>query len=89
MPKVRLDGMLSEFVRRRTVESEATSVDGLIDELEGDFPRLRHRLRDETRTLRPFVRVYVNGQDIATLRGAQTPLAAGDSVEILHSIQGG
>lgn len=89
MPTVRLDGMLSEFVRRRFLPSEAPTVDALLNELEGAYPRLRHRLRDETRKMRPFVRVYVNGEDIFALKGVRTPLAPGDSVEILHSIQGG
>lgn len=89
MATVRLDGMLSEFIRHRRLESQAGTVEGLIDELEGKFPRLRHRLRDETRTVRPFVRVYVNGEEISALQGVRTPLTAADRVEILHSIQGG
>ncbi|EQD54007.1 ThiamineS [mine drainage metagenome] len=89
MAMVRLDGMLSEFLRRRTVDSRAPTVDALLEELETDFPRLQHRLRDETRQLRPFVRVYVNGEEIGSLRGVATPLSARDTVEILHSIQGG
>ncbi len=89
MATVRLDGMLSEFLRRRTVDSDAASVEGLLDALEAQFPRLRHRLRDETRQIRPFVRIYVNGEEIGSLRGVATPLSARDSVEILHSIQGG
>ncbi len=89
MATVRLDGMLSEFLRRRTMESGAPTVEALLDELEGDFPRLHHRLRDETRRVRPFVRVYVNGEEIGSLQGVATPLSTRDSVEILHSIQGG
>jgi sulfur-carrier protein len=89
MPTVRLDGMLSEYVARRQLASAATSVEGLLDELEGEYPKLRHRLRDETRKMRPFVRVYVNGEEIGELAGVKTPLGASDAVEILHSIAGG
>jgi sulfur-carrier protein len=89
MATVRLDGMLAEYVSKRRLESRAPTVEGLIDELEDQFPKLRHRLRDETRTMRRFVRVYVNGEEIGGLEGVRTPLGAGDSVEILHSIQGG
>lgn len=89
MPVVKLDGMLREFVPRLTVEAHAESIGGLLDELEGEFPKLRRRLRDETGTMRPFVRVFVNGEDMRGLDGLKTRLAPNDHVDILHSIQGG
>jgi molybdopterin synthase sulfur carrier subunit len=89
MATVRLDGMLSEFVPKKQLDTPATTVEALLDDLEGRFPRLQHRLRDETRAVRPFVRVYVNGEEIRSLDGVKTVLGSHDSVEILHSIQGG
>ena len=89
MVTVRLDGMLSEFVPSRRVDSGASTVDALLDDLEARFPKLRFRLRDETRAVRPFVHVYVNGHEIRALAGVQTALDTADAVEILHSIQGG
>ena len=71
------------------METAAGSVAGLLDELEGQFPKLRRRLRDETGAMRPFVRVFVNGEDMRGLEGLQTPLSSKDQVDILHSIQGG
>ncbi|MGA7860539.1 MAG: MoaD/ThiS family protein [Thermoplasmata archaeon] len=89
MPQVKLDGMLRQFVPRLSVEARAESVGGLLDELEGEFPKLRRRLRDESGAVRPFVRVFVNGEDMRGLDGLQTRLGAKDQVDILHSIQGG
>lgn len=89
MPVVKLDGMLREFVPRLTVEARAESIAGLLDELEGEFPKLRRRLRDETGVMRPFIRVFVNGEDMRGLDGLQTRLSPKDQVDILHSIQGG
>lgn len=89
MPQVKLDGMLREFVPRLTVDVKADSVSALLDELEGEFPRLRQRLRDESGTMRPFVRVFVNGEDMRGLDGLETHLGPKDQVDILHSIQGG
>ena len=89
VPQVKLDGMLRPFVSRLTVETHAESVGGLLDELEGEFPKLRRRLRDESGAVRPFVRVFVNGEDVRGLDGLQTRLAPKDQVDILHSIQGG
>jgi len=89
MPQVKLDEMLRQFVPRLSVEAGAKSVGGLLDELEGEFPQLRHRLRDESGIMRPFVRVFVNGEDMRGLDGLQTRLSPKDQVDILHSIQGG
>jgi sulfur-carrier protein len=89
MAEVRLDAMLSDFVPRRTLRTKAASVGALLDDLETRFPRLKHRLRDETHALRPFVKVFVNGQEVRTRRGTATPLGPADRVDILHSIQGG
>jgi molybdopterin synthase sulfur carrier subunit len=87
--QVRLDGMLREFVRVRTVRTEAADVRGLLEDLEGRYPRLLGKLRDETGSLRRFVRVFVNGEDVSVLRGLETPVASTDEVDILHSIAGG
>jgi sulfur-carrier protein len=89
MAQVKLDSMLREFVPRLTVEAKAESIVGLLDELEGEYPRLRRRLRDESGTMRPFVRVFVNGEDMRGLDGLNTRLGPKDQVDILHSIQGG
>ena len=89
MAEVYLDAMLAQFVPRRRLRSPATTVGGLINDLEARFPRIRHRLRDETRGIRPFVKFFVNGEEIASVDGAAQPLRPSDEVEILHSIQGG
>jgi molybdopterin synthase sulfur carrier subunit len=88
-PQVRLDGMLREFVPRLSLDSPAASIGGLLDDLEGNFPRLRRRLRDESGAMRPFVRIFVNGEDMRGLDGLKTRLTPKDQVDILHSIQGG
>lgn len=89
MAQVKLDGMLRDFVPRLSVEARAESIGGLLDELEGEFPKLRRRLRDESGAMRPFVRVFVNGEDMRGLEGLDTRLGPKDQVDILHSIQGG
>lgn len=89
MTQVYLDAMLAQYVPKRRFTTEATTVGGLIDDLEERFPRLRHRLRDETRTIRPFVKFFVNGEEVPREMGAAQPLAPADEVEVLHSIQGG
>lgn len=89
MADVRLDAMLKEFAPKLALTSAATDVQNLLADLEGRFPRLRFRIRDETGAVRRFVKVFVNGESIERLGGLATPLGPSDQVDILHSIQGG
>jgi len=50
-----------------TAELTATSVDGLLDALEGRYPGIKGRLCDEAGKLRRFLNVYVNSEDIRSL----------------------
>ena len=89
MISVRLDSWLREFGPRTNEKVEATSVATLLDALEARYPRLRFKLRDETGQLRRYVRVFVDGTDVSGTTGVRTPLAASQTVDILHSIAGG
>ena len=89
MASVRLDAMLKEFLPKVKLSSDAPSIEGILVDLETRFPRLRFKLRDETGKVRPYVRVFVNGEEIEGLKGLATPVGSADSVDILHSIQGG
>jgi len=81
--------MLGRYAPRRVVRSRAVSVDALLDDLEGRFPGLRHRIRDETHQVRPFVKVFVNGREVPAPSLSGRRLRPEDTVDILHSIQGG
>ena len=89
MTTVHLDPMLRDFVPQQTLAIRSGTVQEMLQELEGQYPRLRFRIRDETGTVRRFVRIFVNGNLIESLQGLATPLKAHDEVDILHSIQGG
>ena len=89
MVAIHLDGFLREFVRVRQVESTAPTVRGALEELERRYPRLGGKLRDEGGTIRRFVRVYLNGEDVHGLGGLDTPVRTEDRIDILHSIAGG
>ncbi|MFM9040856.1 MAG: MoaD/ThiS family protein [Vulcanococcus sp.] len=72
-----------------SVELEATSVDGLIEALDGRYPGLKGRLCDEAGKLRRFLNVYVNSEDIRFLENQTTPLKDGDEVSIVPAVAGG
>ncbi|MCI4347028.1 MAG: MoaD/ThiS family protein [Thermoplasmata archaeon] len=89
MATITLDGIFADLVPNRRVESPAPTLRGLLDELEERFPRLRYRIRDETGHIRRFIRVFVNGAEVLGPGGLETPLVSSDTVDILHSTQGG
>ena len=72
-----------------SVELEATSVDGLIEALDGRYPGLKSRLCDENGKLRRFLNVYVNSEDIRFLDNQATVLNDGDEVSIVPAVAGG
>ena len=72
-----------------TAELAATSVDGLLDALEGRYPGIKGRLCDEAGKLRRFLNVYGNSEDISFLDNQNTPLQDGDEVSIVPAVAGG
>ena len=72
-----------------SISLDASSVDGLIDALDGRYPGLKGRLCDEAGKLRRFLNVYVNSEDIRFLENQTTPLNDGDEVSIVPAVAGG
>ena len=72
-----------------TVEVDAANVTTLVDALEAQYPGMGGRLRGDDGTLRRFINIYVNDEDIRFLSGAETPLKDGDQVSIVPAIAGG
>lgn len=68
---------------------EAVTVGRLLDEVTGDYPALSRRLRDETGTIRRYVNIYVNGNEIRRLQGLETAVVPGQEVLIIQSVAGG
>lgn len=71
------------------VQAKADTVEGLVADLERQFPGLRERLVDEAGELRRFINVYVNEEDIRFLQSKKTALKDGDQVSIVPAIAGG
>jgi len=71
------------------VEVEARTAGAALDQLTLKYAELRRHLYDDKNTLRSFVNVYVNDEDIRHQSGVATPLEDGDSLMIVPSIAGG
>jgi molybdopterin converting factor small subunit len=52
-------------------------------------PALRPHLFSPNGKLRPYINLFVNGENIRTLQGMETKLKDGDSLRMVASIAGG
>ncbi|WP_269939501.1 MoaD/ThiS family protein [Arthrobacter sp. HY1533] len=68
---------------------EGAPLGELLDAVAADFPVFGRRVRDETGTLRRFVNIYVDGDDVRRLQGLKTRIAAGQELMIIQSVAGG
>lgn len=72
----------------RQVDGSGADLAGLIADLESRHAGLSTRLV-EGGSLRGFVNVYLNDEDVRFLDGLATPVADGDLVTILPAVAGG
>jgi molybdopterin converting factor small subunit len=89
MSRVRIPPQLrGEVGGAREVPAEGGSVRELLDDLLARFPALRHQLVEDDE-IAPFVNVYLEGEDVRTLDGLDTPVAHGSTVILLPAMAGG
>jgi len=89
MSFVRIPPMLrAEVGGARQVPAEGENVRELLDDLMDRFPTLRRQLVEDDE-IAPFVNVYVEGEDVRTLDGLDTPVRAGQTVILLPAMAGG
>ena len=71
------------------VAVEGSPVGEALEALYIAYPELRERLSDEDGSLRRFINVYVNGDDIRFGELLDTPVTDGQEVQILPAVAGG
>ena len=71
------------------VSCEGKTVTELLNDLERCYPGVKERICEQDGTLRRFVNVFVNEEDIRFLQGGQTAVKDGDEVSIIPAIAGG
>ena len=87
---VRIPSILRNLVGDQSrVIATGNTVRDLIDVLDHDYPGLRFRLCYETGELRTYVNIFLNRENIRSLRGLDTPLFHGATLHILPSVAGG
>jgi molybdopterin converting factor small subunit len=72
----------------RELEASGDTVGDVIDDLVDRYPALRAQLF-QNGGLGSFVNVYLGGEDVRTLAGLETPVAAGETMILLPAMAGG
>jgi len=89
MAAVRIPPTLrAEVGGARQLEAQGETVADVLDDLVSRHPALGSQLLEDGE-LAPFVNVFVGGEDIRTLEGADTPVRNGDSLILLPAMAGG
>jgi molybdopterin synthase sulfur carrier subunit len=89
MTTVRIPPTLrAEVGGERQVPARGDTVRELLEDLMSRFPGLRSQLVEDD-DLAPFVNVYVEGEDVRTLDGLDTPVREGATVILLPAMAGG
>lgn len=68
---------------------EGSTVGEVLKALDAAHPGMTDRLFDETGTLRRFVNVFLDDEDVRFLDGLETPVSAGQTVSIVPAVAGG
>jgi molybdopterin synthase sulfur carrier subunit len=89
MTTVRIPPTLrAEVGGERQVPAEGDTVRAVLEDLTSRFPGLGRQLF-EGGEIATFVNVYVEGEDVRTLDGLDTPVAPGQTVILLPAMAGG
>ena len=70
------------------VEADGATVRDVLEDLAERFPALRERIVVDGE-IAPYVNVYVQGEDVRTLGGLETPVRDGVTLILLPAMAGG
>lgn len=88
--KVRIPTPLRKHTGDRAeVLAEGTTIKEVLDHLDQQFPGFRQALYDADGTLKRFINIYLNDEDIRYLGGETAPIEADSVVSIVPAIAGG
>jgi molybdopterin converting factor small subunit len=89
MATVRIPPVLrGEAGGNREVQAAGATVRELLDDLRANLPALGDKIYDGEQ-IKPFVNVYLDGEDVRTLDGVDTPVKDGSTLILLPAMAGG
>jgi len=71
------------------VEADGASVREVFQNVEAAHRGVREKVLDESGSIRRFINVFVNGDDVRYLQGLDTSVKPGDELSIIPAIAGG
>ena len=71
------------------VEVEAGTIQQVLDHIETKYPGFRASVCDDSGSLRRFINIYIDGEDVRFLENLSTPAADGSEIAIVPAISGG
>lgn len=71
------------------VNADGSTIGEVVKSLVSEYPGLEANLIDDGGSIRKFVNVYLNDEDIRFLDKLETPVGDGDEVAILPAVAGG
>ena len=90
MATVRIPSPLRRYTNNQSkVQSNGANITELIENLETQYPGVKTRLCDDGGQIKRYVNVFVNGEEIRTLQGPETPVGDSDEVSIIPAMAGG
>lgn len=91
MARLVLPSPFKSYVQgKQEVEVTGKTVSEVLWSFAERYPEIRTHLFDgHSEELRPFVNIFINGEDVRNLHGGQTPVQEGDQLRIVPSIAGG
>ncbi|MGE0129533.1 MAG: MoaD/ThiS family protein [Blastocatellales bacterium] len=78
--------LLSYTNQQNDVEVSGSTVAEVLDDLNRQFPGIRFRMIDEQDSIRPHMKIFVNGEQVF---GLDVALKGADEVYILQALSGG
>ena len=90
MPTIRIPTPLRKLTNNEeVVTSTGATLGAVLDELNNTYPGLGERILDEQGTIRRFVNIFVNDEDVRFLQEKETPVTENDEISIVPAIAGG
>jgi molybdopterin synthase sulfur carrier subunit len=86
---VRIPTILRPYTKdQKSVQATGATLGAVIADLDLSYAGIGERLLEDG-TLRRFINVYINDEDVRFLGGLDSPIKDGDSVTILPAVAGG
>jgi sulfur-carrier protein len=87
--EVKVTSVLQRVVGARSVQSEGNTIAEVLRRVDEQYPGFKEQITEDDGSLRRFVNVYVNDEDIRYLQSLETPVKEGDIVSVLPALAGG